>query len=57
MGAQRVVDRQGRVRGAHGDVHLKRAHELTAGDVAVLVDDRVVALTVVEDAERRGVWM
>ena len=55
VAAQRVVDRERRVRGADGDVHLQRADQLRAGDVAVLGEDRVVALARVERAERRGV--
>ena len=52
--AQRVVDGQRASARAHGDVHLQRADELRAGDVAVLGEDRVVALAGVERAERRA---
>ena len=44
MAAQRVVDRQRRVGRTERDMHLQRAHLLAAGDVAVVGEDRVVAL-------------
>ena len=46
--AQRVVDGERGVGVADRDVHLQRAHELHAGGVAVVGEDRVVALAAIE---------
>ena len=54
LAAQRVVDRQRPVGAAHRDVDLQREDELAPRDVAEQPGDPVVALAVVEHAERRG---